>query len=73
MGEVVYIGGWTKLPVPSERVLDAAKKFENVLVLAWDDDGLLYAATSDPDLHSNVCLAQKFVHKAMNGDYDGQD
>lgn len=71
MGEVVYLEGWTKLAVPSERVLDAAKRFEKVLVLALEEDGSLYAASSDPDFLANLFLAQKFVHKAMNGDYDG--
>ena len=72
MGEVVILPGWTKLPLPKERVLNAAgEALEDVFVLGWDKNRKLYAATSNPDLMECVMLAQKFIHKAMNGDYDG--
>lgn len=37
MGEVVILGGLTNLPIPMERVLDANKDLQTVLVLGWND------------------------------------
>jgi hypothetical protein len=71
MGEVVFLGGVTKLDIPVDRVLDAAKHLESVLVLGWTKDGEFYAGTSNGAAKSEetVALAQRFVHKYYTGDY----
>lgn len=67
MGDVVMLEGWTRLPIPVERVLDNAKHCTHVLVLGWDDKGEFYAAASQTD--GNLQLAAKFQHKLLAGDY----
>lgn len=71
MGEVVLLGGWTKLPIPVDRVLDGAKQheLETVLVLGWDKNGKFYAAASEADSQASTYMAQRFIHKTHAGDY----
>ena len=69
MGDVVILDCDTTLPVPVDRVLDAAKKLETVLVLGWDADGQFYAACSNGSMESATYMAQKFIYKVHSGDY----
>lgn len=69
MGDVVVLGNYTTLPIPVERVLNGGKDLEVVLVIGVDKDGKFHAACSQADLRGAVFLAQRFVHKALHGDY----
>ena len=48
---VIPLGGVTRLDIPTDRVLEAAKGHcsEGVIVIGWDDDGSLYFASSMAD------------------------
>ena len=48
MGEVVLMGGVTRLDLPPERVLEAAITFglTDAIVIGWDKEGELYFASS---------------------------
>lgn len=49
-GNVVSIGGITKLDLPVDRVLEAAKtSLEGVVLLGYDKEGKLYFASSYAD------------------------
>ena len=46
-------------------------RFESVLILGWDKEGMLDArATLDMNRAETVHLCQFFLHKLMNGDFD---
>lgn len=72
MGDVVLMKGLTSLDLPVERVLDGAKHLESVLVLGWSKEGEFWAASSNGSAKTSeiVSLAQRFVHKFYNGDYE---
>jgi cell wall assembly regulator SMI1 len=71
MSNVVPFGGYTRLDINPEGVLEGAKgKLGSVLVLGYDGDGKLYAASSTADLGSLILLMEKFKHKVVVGDYD---
>lgn len=69
MAQVIAFHGWTKLPIPVERVLDGAKACESVLVLGWDAEGELYAAGSQGDARELLWLIEMFKQKLLQGDY----
>ena len=48
MGEVVLMGGVTRLDLPPERVLEAAITvgLTDAIVIGWDKEGELYFASS---------------------------
>lgn len=48
MDNVVPLGNITKLDLPTDRILDAAKSHctEGVVILGFDDDGSFYFASS---------------------------
>lgn len=70
MADVVVLGGFTKLDIPVERVLDGAKDLESVLVLGWTKSGQLYAASSmGGDGMRAIELAMRFQHKYLDGGY----
>lgn len=66
------MGGFTKLPLPVERVLDGAKGCDFVLVLGWKGDEM-WTAVSEGDMERAVYLATKFIHKVHAGDFDAGD
>lgn len=72
MGDVVYLTGLTRLPIPVERVCDGAKDLSSVFILGYDKDGVFTCATS---MGANAFplmlqMAQRFIHKYLSGDYD---
>lgn len=48
---VIPLGNVTRLNIPTDRVLEAAKGHcsDGVVVIGWDDDGTLYFASSIAD------------------------
>ncbi len=50
MGKIIPIGGVTRLDLPPDRILEAAKgKMEGVVIVGFDKDGEVYAASSYAD------------------------
>jgi len=50
MGEVVELGGVTRLDLPPDRVLEKAKgKLTGVVIIGYDEDGDEYFASSYAD------------------------
>jgi len=50
MGEVVELGGVTRLDLPPDRVLEKAKgKLTGVVIIGYDEDGDEYFAASYAD------------------------
>lgn len=61
MGEVVILNCVTRLDLPPDRILDAAKgKLESVAVIGWDKDGEAYYSTSLADGGDLLWLLEKF-------------
>lgn len=52
MGDVIPLGNITYQDIPTENVLEEAKKActEAVLVLGYDDEGRMYFASSQSEL-----------------------
>ena len=47
---VIPLGNVTRLDVPVDRILDAAKgELQSVVVIGWDNEGEFYAASSIAD------------------------
>lgn len=71
VSEVVRFTGITKADLPVEQVLTEACKaqIEPVLVLGYDEDGELYAASSTSDEASLVLLMELFKHRLLAGNY----
>ena len=62
--KVIPIGGVTKLDIPVERVLDAAKsQLESVVLAGWDKDGHLYCASTMADGGELIWLLEAAKHK----------
>ena len=50
MGKIIPLGGMTTLDLPADRILDAAKgQMEGVVIVGFDKDGGVYAASSYAD------------------------
>jgi len=50
MGELIQLGGVTKLNIPADRVLEGAKgQLEGVVLIGFDKQGQVYAASSYAD------------------------
>jgi hypothetical protein len=71
MAEIIVFPGWTRLPLPVERVLEGATACTSVLVLGEDADGRFYAAASVGDGHTLLWWIETFRHKLLSGDYAG--
>lgn len=66
---VIPLGNITKLDLPVERVLDAAKtrvEEGGVVVLGWDKDGELYFASSIADGGEVLWLMEKAKQALLN-------
>lgn len=58
--KVIPIGCITKLDLPVDTVLDAAKgQLESVVLLGWTTDGEEYFASTDPDGGSVIFLLER--------------
>ena len=60
MGEVIPLGGITRIDLPTNQVLDAVKGHctDGVVVLGFDDDGDFYFASSIADGGSIIWLME---------------
>lgn len=61
MGDVIPLGNITRLDLPTDRVLDAAKSHcsSGVVIMGWDDDDTLYFASSIADGGDVLWLMEK--------------
>lgn len=69
MAEIIVFPGWTSLPIPAERVLEAARVCTSVLVLGEDADGRFYTASSVADGHTLLWWLETCKYKLLRGDY----
>jgi hypothetical protein len=68
MGDnVIPLGNITRLNLPTERVLEAAKKYcsEGVVILGYDSDGEFYFASSIADGGEVIWLLELAKHRLM--------
>ena len=75
MGEVVILNTITKLDIPPERILDAAKKadLESVVILGYTKEGKYYGASSLADGGDVLWLMEITRDKLLNWDNEGGD
>ena len=60
MGDVVNLDMVTRLDLPPDRILEAAKgQLETVAIFGWDHDGNLYAASNKADGGDLLWLMEK--------------
>ena len=66
MGEIIPIGGVTRLDLPPDRILEAAKgKMKGVVIVGFDKDGEVYAASSYADGGTVMWLLEACKTKMM--------
>ena len=66
MGDIIPIGGVTKLDLPADRILEAAKgSMEGVVIVGFDKDGEVYAASSYADGGTVMWLLEACKNKMM--------
>lgn len=70
MGEVVELPTTTYLDIPVERVIRgaAAAKLQSVVVMGWDENGEIYAASSIADGGRVLWLMEKFKAELLRGE-----
>lgn len=67
MGKIIPIGGVTKLDLPPDRILEAAKgQMEGVVIVGFDKDGEVYAASSYADGGTIMWLLEACKTKMMD-------
>lgn len=73
MSNVIQIGGYTKLPIDPNKVLDAAKdRLDFVFVAGHDNEGNEYFACSngkEEDIDKILYLIGRFQFKLFNGEF----
>lgn len=69
---VIYWPYPTPLPISVTRVLEGAADCQAVLVLGEDAQGDLYVAASLSDKPTLLYWLERFRHKLLAGDYDGE-
>lgn len=66
MGKIIPIRGVTKLDIPPDRILEAAKgQMEGVVIIGFDKDGEVYAASSYADGGTVMWLLEACKTKMM--------
>ena len=70
MSNVVHFPGVTTLPIPCDRVLNAAidANLESVIVIGWTREGMLYAAGSNASIPDTLYLIEQLKHELLSGD-----
>jgi len=69
---VVELGGYTKLDIPPDRVLNAAvDKLQDVVVIGWEKEtNLLYFASSTANGPEILWLLEKAKEKLLSTEYE---
>jgi hypothetical protein len=64
---VIPLGNITRLDLPTDQVLDAAKGFcsDGVVILGWDDDGNFYFSSSIADGGTVIWLMEMAKKKLL--------
>lgn len=66
MGKVIPIGGITRLDLPADRILENAKgQLEGVIIIGFDHEGEVYAASSYADGGDVMWLLEACKTKMM--------
>ena len=66
MGKIIQLGGVTKLDLPVDRILEAAKgRMEGIVLIGFDKDGKVYAASSYADGGTVMWLLEACKTKMM--------
>jgi hypothetical protein len=67
MSNVIPLGNITRLDIPTDRVLDAAKGecSDGVVILGWNNDGELYFASSIADGGTVIWLLEMAKKKLL--------
>ena len=71
MSDIVEFTGTTLLDIDPKKVLDGAKHLENVMVLGYDKDGILYMASSSSDVAEKVLMLEMAKLQFLRGCEDG--
>ena len=74
MGEVVELDVDTTLPVPSDRLLQAAidADVRDVVLIGYDADGKLWFSSADPDV-GHVMWQLELAKRFLLNNYAGDD
>ena len=68
MGEVIQLGGVTRLDIPADRVLEGAMgKLKSVVVIGYDEAGEEYFASSIADGGEVLWLLERCKQELMGG------
>ena len=71
MSNVIPLGGYTKLDIEPDKVLDSALgQLEQVLVIGYNENGDNYFASSTSDIGKLLRMIETFKFNLMNGDFD---
>jgi hypothetical protein len=74
MGKVIPFTGITRLDIPIDRVLEAAKEeLTDVVIIGYDHNGEYYFATSLADGGDLLWLLEKCKQKLMDVDVNMDD
>ncbi len=66
MGDVIIMGGATKLDIPPDRVLEGAiDKLDVAIVIGYEKGGEEYFASSVTDAETIVWLIERMKHRLM--------
>ena len=67
MEKIIPIGGVTKLDLPVDRILENAKgQMEGIVLIGFDNDGELYAASSYADGGTIMWLLEMCKQKMLD-------
>lgn len=72
MSNVIPIGGYTRLDIDPDKVLDGAKdKLSSVLVIGYENDtGETYFASSTSNTAELLFMLEKFKFQVLRGDFN---
>lgn len=77
MGDLLIMDGVTKLDIPPERVLEAAKEanLKTVVVMGITEDNSEYFASSTGDSLPILFLAERLKYEIVSGNWaeDGEE
>ncbi len=67
MGEIFILDTVTSLPIPVERVLNAAKRCpKDIVVIGWDENDDLYCASSTSDNREVLWLLEMAKQQVLS-------